>query len=259
MATGSANPHVLHRNLAKPHWDEELALRHVVREYVRFWHVHICKKPEGDLDDYWPLLTRRAVEPPTAHSFYATPFITNIFLVRNRAGQPDFAGDMIHGGGGNLWVDTPSHSSRTVPIKSEMGGPFPLILHDVDPPRSAEKSYTAWGNGQFSASGRSWEIDSDAVGGEAGVRLRGNLDHVTWHYDLGTAYGFEHASNPSLGRERVLEQAPKFATSHTLKIWHGKQAAEVEIVFDYPPHHVQARHAGDAFHVLGKSSTRRRD
>lgn len=44
------------------HWDEELALRHVVREYVRFWHVHICKKPEGDLDDYWPLLTRRAVE-----------------------------------------------------------------------------------------------------------------------------------------------------------------------------------------------------
>lgn len=69
---------------------------------------------------------------------------------------------MLPRAGGDLWMDKPVQDSRTEPIQSQIGGPFPLILHKVGPPRSAEKSYAAWEAGELSSSRRPWEIDSNA-------------------------------------------------------------------------------------------------
>ncbi|BGP24690.1 hypothetical protein JCM10295v2_003608 [Rhodotorula toruloides] len=240
MVTRFAESDVLHRNFAKDHWNEELAVRQLARAYVRFWHVHICKKPEGDLEKYCPVLENRGVNAQGIPSFCATPFVTPIYVARNKVGQ---GWDAVPGGSSFIWVDTPSSSARTLnPIGKEMGGPFPLILHNL------------------SASKRSWEIDSDVVeGGEGGevLGLPVTVTRVTWHYE-GTSYGFEHALNPSFGREEVTKQAPKFATSHLLSVYRGGQVGHFEIVFDHPPHHVQARGEGEVAYVLGKSSLRRR-
>ncbi|BGP32116.1 hypothetical protein JCM10296v2_003895 [Rhodotorula toruloides] len=92
---------------ARKEREEQLAflrwLEDLVRQYVRFWHVRICKKPAQDLANYSPVLTPRPVQPGATPSFYVAPFVTAIYLTRNRG-----SGNHLISASGFLWMDKAS-------------------------------------------------------------------------------------------------------------------------------------------------------